>query len=71
MTVSIPELPQLGIMGTLYLMALGSFIVCWLASRQGSSNGFWVFISVLSGGSLVVTFAIATFLLIANGCGPR
>jgi hypothetical protein len=67
MTVSIPELPQFGITSTMYLMALVAFFVCWFASRQGSSNGFWVFISILSGITLVVTFALGTLFMIIHG----
>lgn len=69
------ELPQIGLIGMLYIMAFLSFIVCYLANHQSTDKanpitGFWVFISVISGITLMATFVLATLLLIVRNYNP-
>lgn len=75
MTVTLPDL-QIGLAGTLYLMAAFSFFICWAASMRASSvmeistlHGFWKFIAILSGCFLVALFIIATLIMIVQRSG--
>lgn len=73
MTISLPDLPQLGLVGQMYLMAMAAFFICWLASRASNEgkHGFWTFISILFGCALVATLTIGTIALIAQNFAAR
>lgn len=71
-TINLPDLPQFGIIGTLYLMAFAAFLLCWFSSRSikaskdSTTSGFWVFIAIISGATLVIAFSTASIIMIVQ-----